>query len=77
MPDYRRGEQPLDTVGVAGAGDVEALTALMASAGFTDILTAPKDASREFIGHWVPGRSIENYIASASMEAVKPMENPT
>ncbi|HNH90785.1 MAG TPA: arsenite methyltransferase [Thiobacillaceae bacterium] len=37
---------------------------------------APKDASREYIRHWAPGRGVEDYIASASIEAVKPPEHP-
>ncbi|MBK6742976.1 MAG: arsenite methyltransferase [Hydrogenophilales bacterium] len=75
LPDDMRREVALYTACVAGAADVEALTELMASAGFTDIRIAPKDASREFIRHWAPGRGVEDYIASASIEAVKPMEN--
>ena len=31
-----------------------------------------KDASREFIRHWAPGRGVEDYVSSATIEAVKP-----
>ena len=31
-------------------------TAMLAEAGFADIRIAPKDASREFIRDWAPGR---------------------
>jgi len=44
----------------------------LAEAGFADIRIAPKDASREFIRHWAPGRGVEDFIASASIEAIKP-----
>jgi hypothetical protein len=47
--------------------------ALLAGAGFGDIRIAPKDASREYIQHWAPGRGVENFIASASIEAIKPL----
>ena len=57
---------------VAGAASVDELTAMLAEAGFADIRIAPKDASREFIRHWAPGRGVEDFIASASIEAVKP-----
>ena len=49
------------------------LTAMLATVGFADIRIAPKDASREFIRHWAPGRGVEDYIASATIEAVKPV----
>ena len=31
-----------------------------------------KPESREFIRDWIPGSGSENYIASATIEAVKP-----
>ena len=52
-------------------GEMSELRAEM-HVGFADIRIAPKDASREFIRHWAPGRGVEDYIASATIEAVKP-----
>lgn len=43
----------------------------MEAAGFRNIRIAPRQAGREFIRHWAPGRGVENYIASAGIEAVK------
>jgi arsenite methyltransferase len=58
---------------VAGAAERdETLRDCLAPAGFTDIRIVPKDASREYIRHWAPGRGVENYIASATIEAIKP-----
>lgn len=34
---------------------------------------APKDESREFIRDWTPGRGVEDYVVSATIEAVKPL----
>jgi len=31
-----------------------------------------KEQSREFIRDWLPGSGVENYVASATIEAVKP-----
>jgi len=67
-------EVALYTGCVAGAEDVPTLTAMLDAASFVDIRIAPKDASREFIRHWAPGRGVEDCIASAGIEAVKPME---
>ncbi|MEW6676978.1 MAG: arsenite methyltransferase [Pseudomonadota bacterium] len=72
LPPEMQAEVALHTACVAGAADVPSLEAQLAAAGFRDIRIAPKDASREYIQHWAPGRGVENYIASASIEAVKP-----
>ena len=40
--------------------------------GFQDIQIAPKDSSRAFIREWLPGKRIEDYLVSATIEAVKP-----
>ncbi len=72
LPPEMKYEVALHTACVAGAASVDELTALLAAAGFGDIRIAPKDASREYIRHWAPGRGVEDYVASASIEAVKP-----
>ncbi len=77
LPEAMQQEVALHTACVAGAAGVDELTALLAQAGFKDIRIAPKDASREYIQHWAPGRGVEDYIASASIEAVKPTETTT
>ncbi len=72
LPAAMQQEVALYTACVAGAASVDELTAMLAAAGFADIRIAPKDASREFIRHWAPGRGVEDFIASATIEAVKP-----
>lgn len=74
LPADLRDEAALHTACVAGAASVAELTTMMAAAGFGAIRIAPKDASRDYIQHWAPGRDVENFIASASIEAVKPLE---
>src|SRR5574340_203283 len=73
LPSDMQQEVALYTACIAGAASVDELTAMLGAAGFADIRIAPKDASREFIRQWVPGRGIEDYIASATIEAVKPV----
>ena len=77
LPADLRDEAALHTACVSGAVSVAELSALLAAAGFTAIRIAPKDASRDYIQHWAPGRGVEHFIASASIEAVKPTEIPT
>lgn len=72
LPAEMQAEAALHTACVAGAVSVDTLAAAMTAAGFTDIRIVPKDASREYVRHWAPGRGVEDYIASASIEAVKP-----
>ncbi len=72
LPPAMQQEVALYTACVAGAASVEELAAMLAEANFADIRIAPKDASREFIRHWAPGRGVEDYIVSATIEAVKP-----
>ncbi len=72
LPPDMQQEVALYTACIAGAASVDELTAMLAAAGFADIRIAPKDASREFIRHWAPGRAVEDFIASATIEAIKP-----
>lgn len=72
LPEAMQQEVALYTACVAGAAGVDELEAMLADAGFADIRIAPKDASREFIRHWAPARGVEDFIASATIEAVKP-----
>jgi arsenite methyltransferase len=77
LPEAMKAEIALYTACVAGAASVDGLTSDLAAAGFTDIRIAPKDASREYLQHWAPGRDVQNYIASANIEAIKPLEKQT
>jgi hypothetical protein len=56
---------------MAGASQVADLEKMLRDAGFTEIRIAPKDASRSFIREWLPGKKVEDYLASATIEATK------
>jgi len=57
---------------VAGAASVDTLRALLRAAGFTQIRIEVKPESRAFIRDWLPGSGVEDHVASATIEAVKP-----
>ncbi len=57
---------------VAGAAARDAIEGWLSAAGFVDIAIQVKPESREYIATWAAGRGIENYVASATIEARKP-----
>lgn len=57
---------------VAGAASVETIRALLRVAGFESIRIDVKEESRAFIRDWMPGSGVEEYVVSATIEAVKP-----
>jgi len=72
MPDDMKNDPLLHAGCMAGASMVEDLETMMKEAGFSNIRIEPKDESREFIKDWAPGRGVEDYVLSATIEAVKP-----
>jgi arsenite methyltransferase len=72
LPDEVRGDWAAYTGCMAGASQISDLEEMLRQAGFVEIKIAPKDASRSFIREWLPGKQIEDYVVSATIEAVKP-----
>jgi SAM-dependent methyltransferase len=76
LPEAVRRDAQLYSCCLGGAALIGDLEGHLEAAGFTAIRIAPKDASREFIRDWAPGRGIEDYVVSATIEAVKPGGKP-
>jgi ubiquinone/menaquinone biosynthesis C-methylase UbiE len=72
LPDELRKDLALYSGCMAGASLVSELNSILERNGFQDIRIEPKDESREFIKDWAPGRGVEDYVISATIEAVKP-----
>lgn len=72
LPDEMRADLMLYSGCMAGASLISELENILIDSGFTDIKISPKDDSKEFIKDWAPGRGVEDYVLSASIEAVKP-----
>lgn len=72
LPDEIRDDLQLYSGCMAGASLISELETILAECGFSEIKISPQDESREFIKDWAPGRGVEDYVLSASIEAVKP-----
>jgi arsenite methyltransferase len=57
---------------IAGAAPAERVIDWLTQAGFVEVRVTPKPESRELIATWAPGRGIEDYVVSATVEARKP-----
>lgn len=72
LPDEMKEDLALYAGCIAGAASIDELVDILREAGFTNIRIQPKDESREFIRDWAPGMRIEDFVVSATIEAVKP-----
>jgi SAM-dependent methyltransferase len=57
---------------IAGAATACQIEDWLAAAGFIDVRITVKRGSRDLVATWAPGRSIEDYVASAIIEGRKP-----
>lgn len=74
LPEEMRKDAGLIAGCMGNASLIEELQQMMAEAGFESIRIEPKDESKDFIRDWAPGRGVEDYVVSATIEAVKPGE---
>jgi SAM-dependent methyltransferase len=58
---------------IAGAAPVETLRELLAEAGFEEVRVLVDEGSRDVIRDWFPGSGAERFVASAGIEARKPV----
>jgi len=72
IPEELRQDWELYAGCVAGASLVDDLKAMLSQTGFAGIRMVLKGESRDIISGWFPGQKAEDYVASASIEAVKP-----
>ena len=72
MPETVKKDMAMYTGCVSGASFIPELESMLLQSGFEHIRIRPKDESKTFIRDWAPGSKIEDYIVSATIEAVKP-----
>lgn len=72
LPEKVRTDVALHSGCVAGASVIADLRSMLEAAGFQGVRIKTNSKSGEFIQEWFPGRSIQDYITSATIEALKP-----
>ncbi|MBF0219674.1 MAG: methyltransferase domain-containing protein, partial [Gammaproteobacteria bacterium] len=72
LPEEAKNDMQLYTGCLAGASPIHDIDQMLKDAGFVEICIKPKDESRAFIKNWVPGSKLEDYVVSATIEAIKP-----
>jgi len=72
LPDELASDKALLCGCVAGAASAAAIEDFLRTAGFVEVSIQVKPESREYVATWAAGRGIENYVASATIEARKP-----
>lgn len=74
MPEALMKDIALYTGCITGASAIPELEAMLRRAGFDNIRIMPKAESKTFIRDWAPGSRIEDYVVSATIEAIKPRD---
>ena len=72
LPDEVKNDLALLSGCVSGASHIDALEHMLRAAGFERITIRPNEASRELAKKWAPGSGLEQFVVSATIEAVKP-----
>jgi arsenite methyltransferase len=72
LPEEVKNDLALHAGCMAGATLISDVEAMLRKCGFINVRIQPKDESREFIQTWAPGSNVEDYVVSATIEAMKP-----
>jgi arsenite methyltransferase len=72
LPDELQNDLVFHSGCMSGASQIDDLEFMLKETGFARIQIKPKDESRQFIRNWAPGTKIEDFVVSATIEAVKP-----
>ena len=72
IPEEVRDDVELHVGCMAGAATADELQTALTNAGFADVQIRPIEASRTTIRDWKPGSRLEDYVVSATIEAIRP-----
>ncbi len=73
LPENIKNDLALHSGCMAGASPIEELKSALKDAGFENVVIEVKEASRMFIKNWSYDKGAENYVASATIEAHRPV----
>ena len=74
MPEAVRSDLDMHCSCISGASAVDELESTLSQSGFEDVRIVINEESREFIREWQPGLDVNQFIASANIEARKPTD---
>jgi len=72
MPASMIGDSQMHCACIGGAALVSDLRQTLEMAGFEKIEITLLDSSRDLIKQWAPGKNAQDYVVSATIEAIKP-----
>jgi arsenite methyltransferase len=73
LPESMREQLALHVGCIAGAATLDEHRAMLTDAGFRDIFIRVSEGSRDLIKSWMPDLDAETFVASAQIEARKPL----
>jgi ubiquinone/menaquinone biosynthesis C-methylase UbiE len=74
IPEQLQEQAELMTGCISGAVHIDRIRNLLVETGFKDVSIEIKPYSKELVSEWFPGSGAENYVASADIEAIKPLK---
>ncbi|MBW1862407.1 MAG: arsenite methyltransferase [Deltaproteobacteria bacterium] len=75
LPDEIKKNLELVSACVGGAATIDETEDMLKQCGFQDIKITKKDESRALISEWAPSSNVGDYVVSAYIEAVKPVNH--
>jgi ubiquinone/menaquinone biosynthesis C-methylase UbiE len=72
LPENVRKDLELHAGCVAGAAQITELESMLEEIGFTNVKITPIETSRALINQWFEGRTLGDFVVSATIEAIKP-----
>jgi arsenite methyltransferase len=72
LPDDMKSDLAFHAGCIAGASSIHEIESMLHQTGFENIQIKPKAESKTFIRDWMPGIKVEDYVVSATIEAIKP-----